>query len=568
MKKILLYISKYKILLFLSFIGSIIAVVLTLFLPFLVGKSFDCIVGIDKVEFNRLFFLTLIMLGVIVSNMLIQWLTGLVNAKLIYRLVEDLRNEAFRKIGSLPIGFLNKTPIGDLLNRVISDIEQFLDGLLLGFSNLAGSFITLVGTVFFMLSISVEITLVVLIITPFSLILARFISKKTFKRYTSQAEKRARIMSYMNEAVTGMEVIKVYRVEDKIESEFTKINEELANETIMSSFLSSLTNPTTRFINNIVYVFVGGICAYRVINGDMTVGGLVSFLAYSSQYAKPLNEISSLISEFQNALVSANRVFDFLAERDEIDTGKYEMPKKFEKIEFRNVFFSYDKSKPLIENLNLNIRSGERVAIVGTTGSGKSTLINLLMRYYRVDSGKILIDGMNIEDIKIDELRKNCGIILQDSWIKNVSVAENIALGREVDREEIISACKVSYAHNFIMKLKDGYDTILSDDTREISNGERQLLCIARVMLKSPPIMILDEATSSIDTRTEIMVQKALERLMEGKTVFIVAHRLQTIRNSNLILVMQNGSIVEMGKHEELMRKRGFYYELYSMTSI
>ena len=576
-KAVLAYIGHYKILLFVSLLMAMITVVLTLYLPILFGDSIDLIVGRGQTKFGRM--LEIIITAVIVAGTtsLIQWLMTTINNKIAYNVVRDIRNDAFKRIERLPLSYLDSHSTGDIVSRVIADADQFSDGLLLGFTQSFTGVATILGTLIFMLRIDIFTALIVMVLTPLSLLVARFISKHTYSFFKLQSETRAEQTSLINEMIGGMEVVKAYGREEKVVEAFDEINEKIEKASLKAIFFSSITNPATRFVNNIVYALVGLVGAFQVVNGGISVGGLSAFLAYANQYTKPFNEISGIITELQNAIACAGRLLELINEDVEAEDGETilgadklnEIDKKITdnigNIELENVEFSYVKDKKLIEGLNLSVKKGQRIAIVGPTGCGKTTIINLLMRFYDVDSGSIKVENTDIRELTRHSLRKSYGMVLQETWLRNVTIRENIVMGKpDATDEEVIVAAKAAHSHSFISKLKDGYNTVIDEEGSGLSKGQMQLLCITRVMLLLPPMLILDEATSSIDTRTEIKIQKAFNRLMEGRTSFIVAHRLSTIKEADIILVMKEGKIIEQGNHEELLEKKGFYSELYN----
>ena len=576
-KAVLAYIGHYKILLFVSLVMAMITVVLTLYLPILFGDSIDLIVGRGQTKFGRM--LEIIITAVIVAGTtsLIQWLMTTINNKIAYNVVRDIRNDAFKRIERLPLSYLDSHSTGDIVSRVIADADQFSDGLLLGFTQSFTGVATILGTLVFMLRIDIFTALIVMVLTPLSLLVARFISKHTYSFFKLQSETRAEQTSLINEMIGGMEVVKAYGREEKVVEVFDEINEKIEKASLKAIFFSSITNPATRFVNNIVYALVGLVGAFQVVNGGISVGGLSAFLAYANQYTKPFNEISGIITELQNAIACAGRLLELINEDVETEDGKTvlgadkanEVDKKITdnigNIDLENVEFSYVKDKKLIEGLSLSVKKGQRIAIVGPTGCGKTTIINLLMRFYDVDSGSIKVENTDIRELTRHSLRKSYGMVLQETWLRNGTIRENIVMGKpDATDEEVITAAKAAHSHSFISKLKDGYNTVIDEDGSGLSKGQMQLLCITRVMLLLPPMLILDEATSSIDTRTEIKIQKAFNRLMEGRTSFIVAHRLSTIKEADIILVMKAGKIIEQGNHEELLEKKGFYSELYN----
>lgn len=576
-KAVLAYIGNYKILLFVSLLMAMITVVLTLYLPILFGDAIDLIVGRGQTKFGRI--LEIIITAAIVAGItsLFQWIMTTINNKIAYNVVRDIRNDAFKRIERLPLSYLDSHSTGDIVSRVIADADQFSDGLLLGFTQSFTGIATILGTLIFMLRIDRFTALIVMVLTPLSLLVARFISKHTYSFFKLQSETRAEQTSLINEMIGGMEVVKAYGREEKVVEAFDEINEKIEKASLKAIFFSSITNPATRFVNNIVYAMVGLVGAFQVVNGGISVGRLSAFLAYANQYTKPFNEISGIITELQNAIACAGRLLELINEDIETEDGKTvlgadksnEIDKKITNnigdIDLENVSFSYVKDKKLIEGLNLSVKKGRKIAIVGPTGCGKTTIINLLMRFYDVDSGSIKVENTDIRELTRHSLRKSYGMVLQETWLRNCTIRENIVMGKpDATDEEVIVAAKAAHSHSFISKLKDGYNTVIDEDGSGLSKGQMQLLCITRVMLLLPPMLILDEATSSIDTRTEIKIQKAFNSLMEGRTSFIVAHRLSTIKEADIILVMKEGKIIEQGNHEELLEKKGFYAELYN----
>lgn len=567
LKKVLFYVGRYKIHLFVSILLAAASVASSLYIPVLAGKAIDEIVAPGKVNFDALLpFLYQIGLLALATG-LAQWIMNTLNNRITFRVVRDIRNAAMEKIKILPLSYIDSKPSGDTVSRIISDADQFADGLLMGFTQLFTGVITILGTLGFMLSINYKIAIVVVILTPLSLFVARFIAKRTFSMFQMQSKTRGEQTAFIEESIGNGKLVTAFSREEKTLEEFDEINDKYEKYSCKAIFFSSLTNPCTRFVNSIVYAAVGLTGALAAVNGAITVGGLSCFLSYANQYTKPFNEISGVIAELQNALACAERLFELVEQKPQ--TPDKENAHVFEdvegKVKLENVAFSYSKDKELIKNLNLDVEKGNRVAIVGPTGCGKTTLVNLLMRFYDIDEGKISVDGVDINSATRESLRKSFGMVLQDTWLKEGTVRENIAMGKpDATNEEIIAAAKASHAHSFIKRLPDGYDTVISDEASGLSQGQKQLLCIARVMLCLPPMLILDEATSSIDTRTEIRIQKAFSTMMQGRTSFIVAHRLSTIKNADVILVMKNGNIIEQGNHNELMAKQGFYYELYN----
>lgn len=567
LNKVLRYIRKYHIYLMLSLVFAAISVALTLYVPILVGHAIDCIVGPGDVDFDAIAKLIIKILAAVLVTSLCQWLMNICNNKITYQVVNDIRKEAFRKIEILPLKYVDAHPQGEIVSQVISDVDQFADGLLMGVTQLFTGVITILGTLIFMISINFKITLVVVLITPLSLFVAKYIAKNTYQMFRVQSETRAEQTGFIDEMLGNLKVVKAYGHEEENMEKFEEINERLRKASLKATFFSSITNPSTRFINNVVYAGVGFTGAMAVVSGSMTVGGLSSFLNYANQYTKPFNEISGVLTELQNALACAARIFKLIDEEPQIPELEDAVVLKDAKgkIELKNVDFSYVPDKDLIEDLNLSVKPGQRVAIVGPTGCGKTTLINLLMRFYDVDEGAICVDGNDIRDLTRHSLRKNYGMVLQETWLKAGTIRENIAFGKQdATLDEIITAAKAAHAHGFIKRLPQGYDTVIAEDGGSLSQGQKQLLCIARIMLCLPPMLILDEATSSIDTRTEIKIQEAFAKLMEGRTSFIVAHRLSTIKEADIILVMKDGKIIEQGDHEKLLAAGGFYATLYN----
>lgn len=567
LKRILNYIGQYRWGVIMSLILALITVALTLYVPILTGRAVDHIVGQGNVDFAGLTRILWKILGAVGLTAISQWLMNHINNTITYRVVKDIRTRAFNHLETLPLSYIDAHPSGDIISRIIADIDQFSEGLLMGFTQLFTGVLTIAGTLLFMLSIHPAITLVVVVLTPVSLFVASFIAKKTFIMFRHQSETRGELTALTDEMLGNMKVVQAFGYQEETQKQFEEINNRLAGYSLRATFFSSITNPSTRFVNSMVYAAVGITGAYAVIRGFMTVGQLTSFLSYANQYTKPFNEISGVVTELQNALASAARVFELIDEKAILDDkpDAAELAHVDGKVQLTNVDFSYTPDRKLIENFDLDVKPGQRVAIVGPTGCGKTTIINLLMRFYDVDSGSIRVEGMDIRDITRKSLRTNYGMVLQETWLKTGTIRENIAYGRpNAPEEEIIRAAKEAHAHGFIMRMPEGYDTVISEDGGNLSQGQKQLLCIARVMLCLPPMLILDEATSSIDTRTEIRVQKAFARMMEGRTSFIVAHRLSTIREADVILVMRDGHIVEKGRHEELLERGGFYAEIYN----
>ena len=536
----------------------------------LVGRSIDLIIDTGVVYFDRIIPI-LIKIAVIVSiTAVCQWIMNVLNNKITFGVVRDMRDKAFSKLEKLPVSYIDSHPGGDIVSRVIADADQFADGLLMGFTQFFTGIITIIGTLAFMLSINLWITLVVVFITPLSFFIASFVAKKTHKMFKLQSETRGKQTAFIDEMIGNAKTVKAYSHAQENLKQFDEINEQLRGYSLRAVFFSSITNPATRFVNAVVYAGValfGAMLAVKTNQAEISVGVLASFLAYANQYTKPFNEISGVITELQNAFTCAGRLFELL-EEEEIPADSEnarELKNVDGKLELVDVSFSYDKNKTLIQDFNLSVKPGQRIAIVGPTGCGKTTLINLLMRFYDIDSGKIILDGYDYTDIKRKSLRESFGMVLQDTWLKSGTIRDNIKIGMpNATDEQVIEAAKKSHSHSFIKRLPNGYDTVIGEDGGSLSQGQKQLLCITRLMLCKPPMLILDEATSSIDTRTEIKIQKAFETLMQGRTTFIVAHRLATIKNSDVILVMQNGNIVEQGSHNELLAKKGFYHTLYN----
>ena len=566
LRKVLLRLRRYWAAMIASLLMATVSVAMSLYIPILVGEAIDQIVGTGNVDFQVV---ATKLLGVAVCagiSALAQWLMSILNNRVTYRVTRDIRDEAFLHIQSLPLKFLDSHPHGDLVSRVVSDVDTFSDGLLMGFTQLFTGVMTILGTLVLMLSISWEIALVVICITPLSLVVANFIAKKTYSMFQLQTKTRGEQTALIDETLGNLKVVKAFGHEKASLQQFNEVNERLEKCSLRAIFFSSLVNPSTRFVNAMVYAGVGLVGALIAIGGGITVGNLTSFLNYANQYTKPFNEISGVVTELQNALACAGRVFDLIEEPVQTpDPVVPEQPEQVEgAVEIRDVKFSYRPDKPLIENFNLFVKPGQRVAIVGPTGCGKTTFINLLMRFYDPQEGEICLDGVNTRKMARSTLRRSVGMVLQDTWLQAGTIRENIAMGKpDATDDEIIAAAMQAHAHSFIKRLPNGYDTVISESGGNLSQGQKQLLCIARVMLCLPPMLFLDEATSSIDTRTEIRIQKAFDTMMEGRTSFIVAHRLSTIREADLILVMQRGKIVEQGRHEELLEKRGFYAELY-----
>ena len=565
-KKVFRRLGKYRIYLILSLMLAFITVALTLYIPKLSGMAVDKIVGKGQVDFAALFKIMLTIAGCTIITAIAQWLMNICNNKMTYGIVRDIRNEAFHKIEILPLKYIDDHSYGEVVSRIVADVDQFSDGLLMGFTQLFTGIITILGTFCFMLSVNVKITFVVVLITPFSFWVASFISKHTYKMFRLQSETRGEQTGLVDEMIGGQKVVQAFGQQKNVMARFDEINARLGDASLKATFFSSITNPATRFVNSLVYTGVGIAGAFAVINGHMTVGQLSSFLSYANQYTKPFNEISGVVTELQNAVACAKRIFDLIEEQPQVPDKEGALtPQKFKgAITLKNVSFSYVPDQKLIENFNLRVQPGQRIAIVGPTGCGKTTLINLLMRFYDVNDGEIYVDGNEIRDLTRKSLRGGYGMVLQDTWLKAGTIRENICMGNETaTEEEMLAAAKACHADGFIRRLPQGYDTQIQEDGGGLSQGQKQLLCITRVMLSHPSMLILDEATSSIDTRTEVRIQEAFARLMQGRTSFIVAHRLSTIREADVILVMKDGHIIEQGNHNELMQSKGFYYTLY-----
>ncbi|MBR3563614.1 MAG: ABC transporter ATP-binding protein [Clostridia bacterium] len=565
--RVLRYIKRYWVLIVCSILFAAGTVALTLYVPVVTGDTVDLIVGKGNVDFTALIKLLIRLVIVILVTSLMQWIMNSCNNRIVYNVVKDIRVDAFHKLGKLPFRYMDSRPHGEVVSRIIADVDQFSDGLIMGFTQFFTGAITILGTLAFMFSINFWIALVVVILTPLSLFIANFIAKRTYDLFREQSETRAEQTSLIDEMIGNQKVVKAYGREQDNVDRFNEINGRLEKTSLKATFFSSLVNPATRFVNSTIYAVVGIVGALTAIMGGMSVGQLSSFLSYSSQYTKPFNEISGVITELQNALACAGRVFELIDEQEEVsDEDAPEVIEEFDgKVELNDVYFSYSEYKPLITGFDLKVEPGQRVAIVGPTGCGKTTLINLLMRFYDVNKGSISVSGKDIRSLRRKNLRSGYGMVLQDTWLQSGTVRDNIRMGKpNATDEEIIEAAKAAHSHSFIMRLKDGYDTLIGEDGGNLSQGQKQLLCITRVMLCLPPMLILDEATSSIDTRTEIRIQKAFALMMNGRTSFIVAHRLSTIRSADVILVMKDGNIIEKGNHSSLMAQGGFYSELYN----
>ncbi|MDD6331542.1 MAG: ABC transporter ATP-binding protein [Clostridium sp.] len=567
LKRLMKYLKHYWFFLIVSLLMALISVALTLYLPILIGDAIDLIVGPGQVDFPGIARLVGIMAVCIGITALAQWIMNVCNNRMTYGIVRDVRRDAFDKIEKLPFQYLDTHTSGEVVNRVIADVDQFADGLLMGFTQFFTSLMTILGTLFFMLRIHAGIALVVICITPLSLFVAAFIAKKTYNMFKVQSEIRGEQTGYIDEMVGNLKVVQAYSREEASMETFDEINERLQKSSLKAIFFSSITNPSTRFVNSLVYAGVGVTGAIVAINGGISIGQLTAFLGYANQYTKPFNEISGVVTELQNALACAGRILELIDEEPQIPDAEDAVILEDVQgnVAIDDVSFSYVPEQKLLEHVSLKVAAGQRIAIVGPTGCGKTTLINLLMRFYDVNSGQILVEGNDIRQVTRASLRESYGMVLQETWLKTGTIRENIAMGRpDATDEEIIQAAKLTHAHSFIKRLPQGYDTVVTENSDSLSQGQKQLLCIARVMLCHPPMLILDEATSSIDTRTELKVQEAFARLMEGRTSFIVAHRLSTIQGADEILVMKDGNIIEQGNHQQLLQKRGFYYELYN----
>lgn len=567
LKRVLKYIKKYNFLVALSFICAAVSVASTLYAPILTGNAIDLIIEPGKVDFDGIKDIIFKFIIVVAITVVSQWLMNIINNHITYSVVKDIRIEAFNHLSDLPLAYIDSHQHGDIVSRIVADIDQFADGLLMGFTQLFSGVVTILGTLGFMLYINVPIAVVVVVLTPVSLFVASFIAKRTYKLFRSQSETRGSLTSLVDEMVGQQKIVQAFGYEDDALERFEVINDKLEKDSMNATFYSSITNPATRFVNSLVYTAVGIIGALLAISGRISIGQLTCFLSYANQYTKPFNEISNVITELQNAIACAGRVFELIDETPQVKEPDDAVTLSDAKgdIDIKDVSFSYVPDKKLITDLNLSVKSGMRVAIVGPTGCGKSTLINLLMRFYDVDNGSISVDGTDIRKLTRDSLRSNYGMVLQETWLKSGTIKENIAYGMpDATDDEIIEAAKKAHSHSFIKRLPQGYDTYISEDGGNLSQGQKQLLCITRVMLLLPPMLILDEATSSIDTRTEVRIQRAFNKMMQGRTSFIVAHRLSTIREADVILVMKDGNIIEKGSHDELMSMNGFYTNLYN----
>lgn len=566
-KKIFKYLTHYKLSIIFSLLFAFITVVGQLAIPVLQGKAIDRIIGAGNVDIKGIIRILVIIAVTVAATALFQWIMNVINNKITYSIVRDIRKDAFEKLQILPVNYVDTHPAGEIVSKVIADVDQFADGLLMGFTQFFTGIMTIMGTLVFMFIYDWKITMVVVLVTPASFFIASFIAKRTYNMFKKQSEARGEQTSLIDEMIGNEKIVQAYSMEDNSLDRFDEINGKLQKYSLDATFFSSLSNPSTRFVNNVVYALVAFVGAFSVMRGGLTVGSLSALLSYANQYMKPFNEISGVVTELQNAIACAGRVIDLIDETPmKKDPDNELVVKDGEgKIDLEDVCFSYDKSKELIKNFNLHVKPGERVAIVGPTGCGKTTVINLLMRFYDVDSGSIKIEDVDIKDVTKKSLRSNYGMVLQETWLKSGTIKENIITGRpDATDEEIVAAAKAAHAHGFIKRLPNGYDTVIGEDGGNLSQGQKQLLCIARVMLCLPPMLILDEATSSIDTRTEMKIQHAFSIMMEGRTSFIVAHRLSTIKSADIIIVMKDGNIIEQGNHEELLAKGGFYSVLYN----
>lgn len=566
-KKIFKYLTHYKSSIIFSLLFALITVAGQLAIPVLQGKAIDRIIGVGNVDIKGIIRILIIIAVTVAATALFQWIMNVINNKITYSIVRDIRKDAFEKLQILPVNYVDTHPAGEIVSKVIADVDQFADGLLMGFTQFFTGIMTIIGTLVFMFIYDWKITMVVVLVTPASFFIASFIAKRTYNMFKKQSEARGEQTSLIDEMIGNEKIVQAYSMEDNSLERFDEINGKLQKYSLDATFFSSLSNPSTRFVNNVVYALVAFVGAFSVMRGGLTVGSLSALLSYANQYMKPFNEISGVVTELQNAIACAGRVIDLIDETPmKKDPDNALVVKDGEgKIDLEDVCFSYDKSKELIKNFNLHVKPGERVAIVGPTGCGKTTVINLLMRFYDVDSGSIKIEDVDIKDVTKKSLRSNYGMVLQETWLKSGTIKENIITGRpDATDEEIVAAAKAAHAHGFIKRLPNGYDTVIGEDGGNLSQGQKQLLCIARVMLCLPPMLILDEATSSIDTRTEMKIQHAFSIMMEGRTSFIVAHRLSTIKSADIIIVMKDGNIIEQGNHEELLAKGGFYSVLYN----
>lgn len=567
LKKVLNYIRRYWFMVGLSLVLAAVTVVLTLYIPILTGDAVDLLLGKGNVDFPAVFAIMKKIAVAMVFTAAAQWVMNTCNNHITYRVVKDIREDAFRRLEELPLKYLDSHAYGDIVSRVIADVDTFADGLLMGFTQLFTGVLTIIGTLIFMLVTNIPIALVVICITPVSFLVAKFIATRTYAMFRQQSETRGEQTNLIEEMIGNEKVVKTFSMEEKVKEQFAEINGRLQTCSLKAIFFSSITNPATRFVNSLVYAGVGIFGAFVAIRGGISVGRLSCFLSYANQYTKPFNEISGVVTELQNALACAARIFELIAEEPQVPDKEDALVLEHTKgnVKLENVNFSYVPEKKLIQNFNLEVKPGQRVAIVGPTGCGKTTVINLLMRFYDVDSGKILVDGTDIRDMTRGSLRTNYGMVLQETWLRAGTIRDNIRMGKpQATDEEVIAASKSAHAHSFIKRLPEGYDTVITEDGGSLSQGQKQLLCIARVMLCLPPMLILDEATSSIDTRTELKIQNAFATMMKGRTSFIVAHRLSTIQEADTILVMRDGNIIEQGSHEQLLKQNGFYATLYN----
>lgn len=567
MRRILILIKPYRLRMCLGILLAIVVVITTLLLPILTGKAVDTILGKDHVNFEKLAKIIIQMILAMVVTSVAQWLMSAINNSVVYRMIRDIRMQAFDKLQRLPISYIDGNSHGDIISRIINDVDQFSDGLLLGFSQLLTGVLTILLTLVFMFSISIRITLVVILVTPLSMFVAAFIAKKSYVHFKNQSTRRGEMTGIVDEMVGGISTIKAFGVEEMALDSFEQADENLRDAYVKATFFSSISNPATRFVNALVYAGVGITGAFLAISGYISVGQLASVLSYAQQYTKPFNDISGVVTELQNSIACAARVFALIDESEIVadPENAVELKNVEGNVKLENVEFSYVPDKKFIDNLNIDVKKGQRVAFVGPTGCGKTTVINLLMRFYEITGGRIRVEGISTKEVTRDSLVKSFGMVLQDTWLKSGTIRENIAMGKpDASMEEIVAAAKEAYADGFIRRLPNGYDTVITEGGENFSAGQRQLLCIARVMLCLPPILILDEATSSIDTRTELKIQDAFDKMMQGRTSFIVAHRLSTIRSADVIMVMKDGHIIESGKHEELLEKKGFYANLYN----
>lgn len=566
-QKVLVYIKKYRLLLILSILFVALSVAMTLYVPILIGHAIDHIVGAGAVDFASVKKILGQVAVLVLMTCLLQWLGSSINNKITYQVIRDVRNDAFAKLEILPLGYLDSHQSGEIVSRMIADVDQFADGLLMGFTQFFSGIMTILLTLIFMLSIHPGITVVVVVLTPLSLLVAGFVAKSTFSMFRLQSETRGEQTTLIDEMIGSQKVVQAFTREDETLKAFDEINERLRVCSLRATFYSSLTNPSTRFINSLVYAAVGVTGAIAAISGTISVGSLSCFLSYARQYTKPFNEISGVVTELQNAIACAGRIFELIEQQPQKEDAPDAIALKDVegKVDMEHVSFSYQKDRKLIQDFNLSVRKGQRVAIVGPTGCGKTTVINLLMRFYDVDSGRICVDNTPVSEVTRGSLRQSYGMVLQETWLKEGTIFENLTMGKpDATMEEVVEAAKASHAHRFIRRLKQGYNTYITEDGGSLSQGQKQLLCIARIMLSLPPMLILDEATSSIDTRTEMKIQQAFQTMMKGRTSFIVAHRLSTIREADTILVMKDGCIIEQGNHEQLLAKQGFYAQLYN----